>query len=170
MVGLINEEALISEGILEAARLMAVAAKTAPKARGVDNVVTALVTDRGEIERLASKMEELAPVYGEFFRRDAESVRASKAVFLVGCRLLKLGLETPKRWGLDADLVNCLVNLGIAIGSAVKTAQILNVDNRVMFSVGVAAQELGLIQADVVYGIPLSATSKNIYFDRKWPR
>jgi uncharacterized ferredoxin-like protein len=62
------------------------------------------------------------------------------------------------------------VNLGIAIGSAVKTAQILNVDNRVMFSVGVAAQELGLIQADVVYGIPLSATSKNIYFDRKWPR
>jgi uncharacterized ferredoxin-like protein len=167
---LIDEKTLIAEGVLEAARLMAVAAKTAPKARGVDNVVTALVADRGELERLASKMEELAPLYGEFFKRDAESVRSSNAVFLVGCRLLKLGLETPKRWGLDADLVNCLVNLGIAIGSAVKTAQLLNVDNRVMFSVGVAAQELGLLQADVVYGIPLSVAAKNIYFDRKWPR
>jgi uncharacterized ferredoxin-like protein len=38
-----------------------------------------------------------------------------------------------------------------------------------MYSIGVAAKELKLLNADVVYGIPLSARSKNIYFDRVWP-
>ncbi|MCC6041514.1 MAG: ferredoxin domain-containing protein, partial [Desulfurococcaceae archaeon] len=54
--------------------------------------------------------------------------------------------------------------------SAVKTASLLNIDNRIMYSVGVAAVELKLIDADIAYGIPLSARSKNIYFDRVWPR
>jgi len=38
----------------------------------------------------------------------------------------------------------------------------------VMFSVGIAAKELGLLgdEAAVVYGIPLSAVSKNPFFDR----
>jgi len=62
-----------------------------------------------------------------------------------------------------------LINLGIALGSAVKIASMLNVDNRIMFSVGVAAQELGLIDADYVFGVPLSVKSKNIYFHRIWP-
>jgi Uncharacterized protein containing a ferredoxin domain len=56
--------------------------------------------------------------------------------------------------------------MGIAIGSAVKTASLLNVDNRVMYWVGVVARQMGLIDADVVMGIPLSATGKSIYFDR----
>jgi hypothetical protein len=53
--------------------------------------------------------------------------------------------------------------------SAVKTASIHNVDNRIMYTIGVAAKKLGLLDADVILGIPLSATSKNIYFDRVWP-
>ncbi|MEM3904925.1 MAG: ferredoxin domain-containing protein, partial [Sulfolobales archaeon] len=57
----------------------------------------------------------------------------------------------------------------IAVGSAFKTASNMNVDNRIMFSVGVAAQELGLIDCDYVLGIPLSTTAKNPYFDRVWP-
>ena len=60
-----------------------------------------------------------------------------------------------------------LLDLGIALGSAVKTASILNVDNRIMFSAGVAAVKLRLIDADVAMGVPLSATGKNPYFDRK---
>ncbi len=32
-----------------------------------------------------------------------------------------------------------------------------------------AAQDLGLIRADVVMGIPVSITGKSIYFDRKTP-
>jgi uncharacterized ferredoxin-like protein len=66
---------------------------------------------------------------------------------------------------------NCAVrmaDLGIAIGSAVKTASIHNVDNRVMYSAGVTALALGLLgDCTVAYGIPLSASGKNIFFDRK---
>jgi len=53
-----------------------------------------------------------------------------------------------------------------ALGSAVKTASILNIDNRIMFSIGVAAIKLGLIDSDIAFGIPLSISGKNIYFDR----
>jgi uncharacterized ferredoxin-like protein len=56
--------------------------------------------------------------------------------------------------------------MGIALGSAVKTASLLNIDNRIMYRAGVAAREMGLIDADFVMGIPLSATGKSIYFDR----
>jgi uncharacterized ferredoxin-like protein len=59
-----------------------------------------------------------------------------------------------------------LLDLGIALGSAVKTAGILNVDNRIMYRAGVAAREMGLVDWDVVMGIPLSASGKSIYFDR----
>lgn len=66
---------------------------------------------------------------------------------------------------------NCAIrmaDLGIALGSAVKTAQIHNVDNRIMYSGGVAAIDLGLLGTDctVAYAIPLSVTGKNIFFDR----
>ena len=57
-------------------------------------------------------------------------------------------------------------DMGIAIGSAVKTAGMLNVDNRVMYRAGVVARALGLIDADFVMGIPLSISGKSIYFDR----
>ena len=65
---------------------------------------------------------------------------------------------------------NCafrLLDMGIALGSAVKTAGMLNVDNRIMYRVGVAARRLGLAKAQIVHGIPLSATGKNIFFDRQ---
>ncbi|MEM4629959.1 MAG: DUF2148 domain-containing protein [Zestosphaera sp.] len=114
-------------------------------------------------------MEELAQEFGEFFLRDAQNVRKSSAVVLIGCKIVQIGLKKPKNWLLDADTVCSLVNLGIALGSSVKIASTLNVDSRIMFTVGVAAQELGLIEGDYVFGIPLSATAKNIYFDRIWP-
>jgi uncharacterized ferredoxin-like protein len=57
-------------------------------------------------------------------------------------------------------------DLGIAVGSAVKTAGIHNVDNRIMFTAGVAAMELGIMKGcSVVYGIPLKASGKSIFFD-----
>jgi uncharacterized ferredoxin-like protein len=59
------------------------------------------------------------------------------------------------------------LDLGIAIGSAVKTASIMNVDTRIMFSAGTAAQSLGMIRSNVCMAVPLSVSGKNIYFDRK---
>jgi len=167
---LINESEALKQAILVTAELVVASAKTAPKARGVDNIVSAIITERSELEKLAGKMRELAGRYGAFFERDAESVLNSDAVVLIGCRLVEMRLTQPDKWSVDASVVNSLVNLGIAIGSAVRTASILNIDNRVMFSIGVAARELGLLDADIVYGIPLSTKSKNIYFDRVFPR
>lgn len=62
-----------------------------------------------------------------------------------------------------------LVDLGIAIGSAVKTASILNIDNRIMFTAGKAAQNLKLVDGDVIFGIPISVRGSNIFFDRYDP-
>jgi len=166
---MIEFEESLREGVLEVAKMMALSAKTAPKARGIDNIEVKILNTREELELLASKMEELSKEFGDFFLRDAQNVRNSIAVVLIGGKIVDLGLKKPGSWGIDVSVVCSLVNLGIAVGSAVKTASLHNVDNRVMFTAGVAAQELGLIKADYVFGIPLSATSKNIYFDRRWP-
>lgn len=166
---MIEFEESLKESVLEVAKMMALSARTAPKARGIDNIEVKILNTREELELLASKMEELSKEFGDFFLRDAQNVRNSIAVVLIGGKIVDLGLKNPKNWGLDASTVCSLVNLGIAIGSAVKTSSLHNVDNRVMFTVGIAAQELGLIKADYVFGIPLSATPKNIYFDRRWP-
>ncbi len=170
------------EYVLEVAKLMCIAARTAPKGRGVDNIVTAIVY--GEyIERVADEMERLADELGyKFFLRDADSVRKAHALVLIGLRDAKpLGLNcelcgypceqlariTRERRVFRAPICAMkLLDLGIAIGSAVKIASLLNVDNRIMFSVGVAARRLGLIDADIVIGIPLAVYGKNPFFDR----
>jgi len=58
------------------------------------------------------------------------------------------------------------MDLGVALGSAAKMAMDLNADNRLMFAVGTAARAQGLIEADLVIGIPLSIGGKNPFFDR----
>ncbi len=58
--------------------------------------------------------------------------------------------------------------LGIAVGSACATASDLRLDTRVMFSAGMAAQRLGMLgDCKCVMAIPVSASSKNPFFDRK---
>ena len=42
-----------------------------------------------------------------------------------------------------------------------------NIDNRLMYTIGAGAKVLGLLDADVVIGIPFFASGKSIYFDRK---
>jgi len=174
------------EAILHAAKLMLVSARTAPKTGGVDDVLTAIVYGE-EKERLAAEMEKIAEerqISG--FNRDAKNVRDSDVVVLIGVRGTKsFGLncggcgyksckefeEATKKLGQDFLGPNCifkLLDLGIALGSAVKTASLLNVDNRIMYRIGVAAKRLGMLpEASVIMGIPMSAKGKNIYFDRK---
>jgi uncharacterized ferredoxin-like protein len=59
-----------------------------------------------------------------------------------------------------------LLDMGIALGSAAKTAGMLNADNRIMYRAGVVAMEMGLLEADYVMAIPLTATGKSVFFDR----
>ncbi len=164
---MIEEHNLLQSGVLRVAELMAIAAKTAPKARGIDNIVIKVLNKREELEALAKTMEEMAPEYGSFLARDAKNVRDSEAVVLIGAKIVDLGIKTPPEYKIDLNTAMTLINLGIALGSAVKVASMLNVDNRVMYSIGIAAQRMKLLDADFVIGIPLSAKAKNIYFDRK---
>ncbi|MGD0534194.1 MAG: DUF2148 domain-containing protein [Methanoregula sp.] len=174
------------------AGLMALAARTAPKARGQDAIlVRVLITS--ELKELSGAMI----TYGEthenarFFLRDAENIAASDACVLVGvlgkqvvgincgaCGYASCTAFTKSAQGATAkkrptpfDGPSCAVrmtDLGIALGSAVKTAQIHNVDNRIMYSAGSTAISLGLLGKDctAAFAIPLSASGKNIFFDR----
>ena len=87
--------------------------------------------------------------------RDAGNVRNSQLVTLIGVRYTGNPSNEMK-----------LVDLGIALGSASKIASDLNVDNRIMRSVGEAAENMKLLQADYVVGIPISIKGKSIFFDR----
>jgi uncharacterized ferredoxin-like protein len=170
----------LSQSIRTVAELMAISACTAPKSGGQDFVVTKII-EGDDLKRLAEKMVEFGERTGKKnFDRDGANVRDSAAVLLIGLKDAKtLGLNCGA-CGFDKCLKpnthegefkgpQCayrLLDMGIALGSAVKTANLLNVDNRIMYRAGVVAREMGLIDADYVMGIPLSATGKSIYFDR----
>ena len=139
--------------IITVAKLMVTAARTAPKTRGEDSITTGIVTGEDK-EGLAKTMDEIGR------GRDAANVRASGAVVLIG---VECGKPSEEWWPFQAKLID----LGIALGSAVKVAGDLNVDNRIMRSVGLAAMKMGLIKGEDVEGIPISIKGKNIYFDRK---
>src|SRR5205085_7334499 len=59
------------------------------------------------------------------------------------------------------------VDLGIAVGSAAKTAAIHSIDCRCQTRIAVAARKNGIIHADVAVALSLSLTHKAIGFDRK---
>ncbi len=165
----IHEKELIRKGVKEAAELMVISGKTAPKAKGVDNIEIVVICDKDELEKLASKMEEMAEELGAFFKRDAMNIRNSDAVIIVGAKNVDFGLKNPPDYkDLDINKIMSIINLGIAIGSMAKTASIINVDNRIMYSAGLAAQRMKIVDADYVLAIPLSVKGKNIYFDRKF--
>lgn len=162
------------------AELMAIAARTAPKAAGRDFVVIEIITGE-DLERLGKAMLAFGERTGKpNFDRDGQNVINSEAVVFIGLKDAQaLGLDCaacgsetciePNTVDGEFKGPNCalhLLDMGIAIGSAVKTAGMLNVDNRIMYRAGVVAREIGLIDADFVMGIPLSVTGKSIYFDR----
>jgi Uncharacterized protein containing a ferredoxin domain (DUF2148) len=61
------------------------------------------------------------------------------------------------------------VDLGIAVGSAARTAAIHSIDCRCQTRVATAARKLGLIQADHAVALSLSMTDKAVAFDRPMP-
>lgn len=165
------------EQLFEVARQMMTAARTAPKACGIDELdIVALSED--DIKRLSDEMHVAGKELGrDFFHRDAENVANSDAVVLIGMhntvRKLNCGLcgfEGCRDKAERAPLTPCsfiVTDLGIAVGSAVSVAADHRVDNRVMYSAGVAAQRLGMLEeCMIIYAIPLSCTGKSIYFDR----
>ena len=163
------------EHVLSIGRQMMTAARTAPKAKGVDIIEVAMVTDE-DIHRLSEEMRAICEENGfKFFLRDADNIQSAECVILIGTRELAQGLncghcgfascaERPE--GVPCALNS--VDVGIAIGSACSTAADHRVDTRVMFSAGLAAQRLNMLEGcRQVFAIPVSASSKNPFFDRK---
>jgi len=150
---IINSKDSEDGAILNVAKLMVVAARTAPKARGEDKIKAAIIIGN-EKDDLANTMEKMGRI------RDSKNVKQSGVVVLLG---VDFGKPMEEWINFEAKLID----LGIALGSAVKVASELNVDNRIMYSIGRAAMKMGLMKADEIQGIPLSIKGKNIFFDRK---
>ena len=154
---------------------MMTAARTAPKGKGVDIIEIAMISD-DSLKVLSDKMIAMVKEHGmKFFLRDAENILQAECVIIIGTREQAQGLNCG-HCGYSTcagrlEGVPCAINsvdVGIAIGSACAVAADLRVDTRVMFSAGLAAQQLGWLPGcKSVYAIPVSASSKNPFFDRK---
>jgi uncharacterized ferredoxin-like protein len=180
----IRQSKTLVDAVMQVAGLMEIAARTAPKSRGEDFIQVKIIS--------GSLLRELADAALKFgqerkkanFDRDSRNLRDSEAALLIGIKDAKTTSLDCGACGhpdcasfnkaeiVDGDFKGpiCsyrLLDLGIALGSAVKTAQMFNVDNRIMYRIGVAARWMGLVDWDYVMGIPLSATGKNIFFDRE---
>ncbi len=176
-----------SEAVKTVAGLVALSARTAPKAMGVDSIVVKIVIGK-EQDELSKKMEEIGTARNlDYFIVNGAQVKESDATVLIGVTGQKVmggncggcGFSTcaemakayRKDTNSDSDYPgpNCVLkvtDLGVAVGSAVKTAAMHNVDNRVMYTAGVAAIQIGLLEGcSVAYGIPLKALGVDIYFN-----
>lgn len=166
----------INNHLLNIGEGMLGAATTAPKGKGVNNVVGKLLIG----EEIKPVIEEMEKIYKEenlaFFKRDANNLKNSPILVLIGTKLSYRGIPNCGYCGNN----NCAENrekggictydttdLGIAIGYASSFALDNRVDHRVFFSAGKAALNLGLIpDCSIIYAIPISINGKNIYYDR----
>lgn len=171
--------------------LMAASARTAPKAGGKDFLEIVVITNEDDLKKIADTMKEYAPksTNEAFWLRDASNIENSQALLLVGltkpvtagydcgacghptCEEFSKNrqIQEKKMGYTGPHCVMRMMDIGVALSSAVKTASMLNVDNRIQQRVGAAARELGYIKAEVAMGTPVSISGKNIYFDRKTP-
>lgn len=172
---ILNERDCRHEQVINAAKQIMIAARTAPKGKGVDLLETAIVTDK-DIEILSNTMLEMQKENGmKFFLRDADNILNAECIILIGTREKEQGLNCGHCGFPTCELrtagVPCALNaidVGIAIGSACSVAADLRLDTRVMFSAGLAAQRLNWLEnCKMVLAIPVSASSKNPFFDRK---
>ncbi|OGC04200.1 ferredoxin [candidate division WOR-1 bacterium RIFOXYA12_FULL_43_27] len=172
-----NEPDFRTEAVLSIAQKMSVAARTAPKAKGFDFLEIA-VLDGDDIKKISGKMLEIGErENNQTFIRDSKNILSSQAVVIIGTRKKTVGLRYCGLCGFKNCAENeknngiCVFNpgdLGIAVGSAVSVAAAHHIDNRVMYTIGMASIEMKLIGEDVkiAYGIPLSVSGKNPFFDR----
>ena len=173
------EEEIRNATVNDVANQMMIAARTAPKAKGIDNLIIAKIT-KEEITIVAEKMKSIvvSKKAGEFFLRDADNILQAECVVLIGTRIKSTGVQHCGLCGFmnceekdNYPKIPCHYNsgdLGIAVGSAVSIASDFRIDNRIMRSVGKAVKLLNMLgeEAEIIYGIPLSSTSKNPFFDR----
>lgn len=179
-MALITEQESRKSALLEVAKRMATAARTAPKGHGTDNLAIAIL-DGEDIKRLSDRMIQMTEKDGaaHYFARDGKNILKAEALLLIGTKIEPV--DTPncglcgfencdnKRKHPDVPCAFNTNDLGIATGSAAAVAMDARVDNRIMFTVGKAARALNLLgdEIKIIMGIPLSCLGKNPFFDRK---
>ena len=176
---LFTEKEMEQKAVETVASLMCATARTAPKAHGADNLSTLVLTGE-EKDALANEMMRIGKENDiGFFQRDSGNVKAAQAVVIFGQKTIQLDIPVCGFCGFK----NCAENakagaacalsasdLGTAVGSAVEIASIHHIDNRIMFTAGRAALNLGLFKdkrVTMAYGVPLSVSGKSPFFDRK---
>ena len=121
-----------SRAVLDTAAKICAAARTAPKTRGMDGLVTCVLTGEDK-SQLAAQMRNLADELDyAFFNRDADNVDASDAVVLFGMEEVRRGLDAGCQYCHFESCADCTekdglcawdaIDIGIAIGSAALTA------------------------------------------------
>ncbi|MFX0079897.1 MAG: ferredoxin domain-containing protein [Candidatus Hermodarchaeota archaeon] len=177
---------LIDKAVKDVANLMVAAATTAPKSKGFDDLTIEIVSGvtilqiAKEIKKM--RQEDLTSQTFWFLEPDAEAIKESAVIFLIGIHAKRppltldcqaCGFETCADYeeAIRQNKTTALcafkiLDLGIALSSATTVAAQHFIDNRMMWSVGMAAQRLDLIKGDIVLGIPLAAKGSNPFFDR----
>ncbi|MFA4858576.1 MAG: DUF2148 domain-containing protein [Candidatus Margulisiibacteriota bacterium] len=173
-----NEKDFRPASIIEIAKQMCLAARTAPKACGKDNLEIAIVAG-DDLLILSAEMKKIGEQkQNPTFLRDAENIKSAQCIVIIGTKRQTIGLRycgfcgfencatAEKNGGLCAFNAG---DLGIAIGSAVSVAADHRLDNRLMYTIGMAAVAMGLLghEVKIAFGIPLSVSGKNPFFDRK---
>ena len=163
---------------MRTAEMMSAAARTAPKACGVDLVET-MVLDGEDKDKLTAAMREIGAGGDTFFIRDAGNVDACHCIVLIGAGVKPRGLNCNLCGkgtcaGAGKEGVPCALSvndLGIAVGSAAATAMDHRIDNRVLYTAGMATLKLKLFSDEVkiCFGIGLATLGKNVFFDRPRP-
>ena len=176
---MLHEQDVLQQRLLVVAQDMIVAARTAPKARGIDSLFACIVLHE-EIPALHDRMMELyEKTQALVFRSNAEAILKAGCIVVLGARERSLGLQNCGFCGYAncaererSEKGRCAFvvgDLGIAIGSAVSLAADRRVDTRIMYSIGYAMIYFKMLPQDVIiaHGIPLSASSKNPFFDNR---
>ena len=124
---LIKESDFKDKAIDHIAEDMCVAARTAPKTKGVDNIVAAIAKG-GTISDLVKKMMEIREKQGgsESFSRDAGNLSEASHIVLIGTKLGVLNIKACGHCGYkdceskpkEAVCAFNTIDLGIALGSA----------------------------------------------------
>ena len=161
---IINERETRKEYMLEAAKQIMLAARTAPKGKGVDIIEIITLSDE-DIDAVSEELLRLAEKTGmKFLIRDSENIQSADAMIVIGTRQAPQGLNcaycgyaTCAEKPQDTPCAINSIDVGIAIGSACAKAADLR-----------AVERLDLLKnCRQCIAIPISASSKNPFFDRK---
>ena len=159
-----NERNIRKEIVLEAAKQIMMAARTAPKGKGVD-IIEIITLSHDSLPTLSENMRSEGKKRGMmFFLRDADNIEQALGLNCAYCGAKTCG-ENPES---NPCAINS-IDVGIAIGSACSKAADLRIDTRVMFSAGTTAQSMNLLPGcNQIIASALSVSSKNPFFDRKF--